>query len=692
MQSSWMRLSALKYLYFELPLALQEKGFLKFILLKTIRYHFICTFLPRMPNFRHKWNSKWTSISLSSLRIWVKSQITALSLALLGHLRSLPDVTALPITLPRRKFLLHSLNPSLCMELRPAYQSDQASEVHIKRIREEQRATRNTSSFTNLDACGNCSFSKLSLPITNVTLPSLPDSVLTYIFDQLAMTRRTAAAGRCQAYLLGSTCRRLDKFYREEYVTRLSYYRMNNENPAKCIGMLFRYLTRYPAIETLHLGQCSWLSDNVFKKAARLLTVQGHRKRKTGIREIDISNTPITDDALRDLMWVCPSLKSLNISQCMLLSDRGLNFVINCVSSSLQELFADRILFSSSVGCRLQELRHLLLLDLSGNSNLSDADFISLGKLTSLTELSLSETKVTNFAAGIMLSSLSNLKLLDITACRSVTSDILYSLPASLMGLKLNETDVLCGRMVMSKYTFLPCLRELRARMCRSLVGMSELNHFAPGLETLDLCDNTSLVDCETFQMLCGLRELQHLNISGCTGISDMTLQAAMHLPELISLDLSFTSIECRSLMDLQMCNAKESLRVLDICGCEGINSDNGVLTRMQGALPYCYIRGPIRWNRFFPEEDLEHENDQDCDRSAEEIAEMLMFGEIPKDAYMFQCQWIVSNLISSLQTESKLRGSLEQEMKSKFQITRLSVQKKTWPFSGLSTSSRRSS
>lgn len=468
-------------------------------------------------------------------------------------------------------------------------------------------------------------------------LTSLPDSVLTIIFDHLASTRRTAAIGSCSAYLLGCTCRRLNKFYREEYVNRVSFHRADEENPTRCLGMLFRYIMRYPAIQVLHLGHCHWVTDNIVKRVASLLTTQGEARRTNSVSEIDISSTPITDEALRDLVWVCPSLKSLNISQCMLVTDRGFNFVINCVSGSLQELFADRLRISSSVGCRLQELRHLLLLDLTGNVHLHETDFVGLGALTSLTELSLCETRVTDSAAAVMLSPLINLKLLDFSACKVITAEILHSLPSSLIGLKLSETNVLGGRMSMSDYSCLPNLRELRGRMCHNLVGMLDLQYFAPNLEILDLSDCTYLLDFEMASSLSGLHELQVLNFSGSAGLSGLTLRAAMTLQEIVCLDLSFTSIEKSSIVDFQRCAAKESIRVLDICGCEGLGTDGNDFISIQNALPDCYIRGPVRWHQFYPEDEVDPDIDRDCDKSAEEITEMLISGDVPRDEFLFQ-------------------------------------------------------
>ncbi|KAM4705984.1 uncharacterized protein WCC33_010748 [Rhinophrynus dorsalis] len=256
-----------------------------------------------------------------------------------------------------------------------------------------------------------------------------------------------------------------------------------------------------------------------------------------------------TNELIRSLRGF-PSLRTLSLSSCTLLTDQGL--------------------------CVVQHLHKLQYLNLGACKKLSDSCLLYLKDLENLLHLVLDQTKVSDdgmchFLMGTR-SSLTHLSV-NQTALTERTLSLLSQCTPDLKFLSIKHTQVsdissLCGLKQLS------CLHLDNTQVTeRSLLAVTSL----PALSTLTLSGAQSLSSDRVLELLSGL-PLTHLVLPGRLTLSDDGLSSLSGLRCLSELDLTdHTQITDRGVQHIA---GLTRLRVLSLCNTSV--SDSG-LVHLQG-------------------------------------------------------------------------------------------------------------
>ncbi|KAK4391866.1 hypothetical protein Sango_1964400, partial [Sesamum angolense] len=244
----------------------------------------------------------------------------------------------------------------------------------------------------------------------------------------------------------------------------------------------------------IRIRDCSWLSEELFTK-----TFEGCNTSKlTGAYRL-------TDAGLSMLVTSAPSLKSVDISQCPLLTSEGICFLANSLSLVLRELYLDNcqgidamlILpamlklenlevlsvagistvgdyfvseFSSVHGCRMKELVLADCMELTDLSMKAIGDTCSDLRAVDLTNL----CKLTDASIGHLANGCQAIQMLKF--CRNIFSDeaiaaYLDVRGAFLKDLSLNNTIQVSNHTALSLARNCRNLRSLDLSWCRSLTN-----------------------------------------------------------------------------------------------------------------------------------------------------------------------------------------------------------------------------
>ena len=292
-----------------------------------------------------------------------------------------------------------------------------------------------------------------------------------------------------------------------------------------------------PQLKVLSLKHCMKLTDRAIWKLCgveerMLRLLASPRKPPTSPRSgaTATNNTGIASPLpLPPLLQhtekpqIRPPLESLDLSGCVMLTDRGLS----CLAQAFPDLSELHI-----GGC-------------SRMASVTDACLLGISKCTKLQNLDLSGcTSITN-AGFAYLSSLHHLTFLNLWNCVRLTPDALGALSSCVN------------------------LAELSLRGCQ-LMNDAAFSYIAPlkGLEKLDLraCEH---VRGGELTRLSTLRHLTELNVSGCYALSDIGLAAIGVLRMLRVLRLS----ECWQITNAGLSGLKglTQLEELDLTGCRNI-------------------------------------------------------------------------------------------------------------------------
>jgi cellulose synthase/poly-beta-1,6-N-acetylglucosamine synthase-like glycosyltransferase/Leucine-rich repeat (LRR) protein len=261
------------------------------------------------------------------------------------------------------------------------------------------------------------------------------------------------------------------------------------------------------------------------------------------LRRINLSNTGVNDDALKDLRKFptieefdldgtgltgavfaqfegLPKLKYLSLAGTQV-ADEG--FAAVGKLASLESLFLKGTKIHGPSLRNLEGLTKLKTLDL-GHTQIEDGDLSALAKLTQLESLSLEDTPVTG--AGF-----DQLKGLN-----------------KFAALNLNRTRV--GDSAMRQFGVQPKLQRLEASSTRVTDGgLSQLLEPAAGLQYLDLY-GTNVTDA-TLALLKNKQGLDNLFLGG-TQVTDAGVANLQNLPNLEHLDLGGTQVTDAGLLTLQ--------------------------------------------------------------------------------------------------------------------------------------------
>ncbi|KAL3625302.1 hypothetical protein CASFOL_030756 [Castilleja foliolosa] len=281
----------------------------------------------------------------------------------------------------------------------------------------------------------------------------------------------------------------------------------------------------------------------------------------------------LTDVGLRMLTSAAPSLKSINISLCPLLTSAGICSLLNSLRLNLRELYLD---YSDGVDAMLilpamLQLEKLEVLSLAGIQTVSD-DFIS--KFVSangcrMKELGLADcSELTDLSLEVIGSTCSELRALDLSSLRKLTD-----------------------------------------------VSMGHLANGCPMIEILKVCRSAFSDEAVSAYLDCRGESLKDLSLNNITRVSNNTaLSIARKCRNLRRLDLSW----CRNLTNEALGLIVDScslLEVLKLFGCTQVtnefldghsNPQVKILGyKMTSIIKYIevpdFLQGPLRYSSIYP-------------------------------------------------------------------------------------------
>ncbi|KAL5149351.1 DNA repair protein rhp7 [Glycine soja] len=234
----------------------------------------------------------------------------------------------------------------------------------------------------------------------------------------------------------------------------------------------------------------------------------------------------LSDKGLHVLASSAPALRSINLSQCSLLSSASINILADSLGSLLKELYLDDCLMidAAQIVPGLKKLKHLEVLSLAGIQTVSD-----------------------EFIKDYIIECGHNMKELILKDCRKLTD-------ASIKGIA-EHCPGLCALDLMN----LDKLTDL---------SLGYLTNSCRALHTLKLCRNPFSDEAiAAFLEITGV-SLKELSLNNIKKVGHhTTLSLARHAKNLHILDLSW----CRNLTDNELgfiVDSCFSLRLLKIFGC----------------------------------------------------------------------------------------------------------------------------
>ncbi|XP_067928614.1 F-box/LRR-repeat protein 7-like [Watersipora subatra] len=292
-----------------------------------------------------------------------------------------------------------------------------------------------------------------------------------------------------------------------------------------------------------------------------------------------------------DTPHVCLNLKSMNLKQCVRLSDKGLHLIAK----------------------RCPELTHLELNGCSNISNMALSQVVSnctniqhlnVTGCVSITSISLTPEALTqaNQANG-SLSKQILLRLLDLTDCPLLDDSgmqIIASYCSQLQYIYLRRCTKITDDGIHYLANSCNMLRELSVSDCRKVsdYGLRGLSKLELNLRYLSVakCDKVSDLGIKYIAKHC--RKLRYLNVRGCEAVSDESIESlAQNCSRMRSLDLGKCDVTDDGLF--MIASHCSQLKKLSVKSCDAI-TDAGVLAVAKGC------------------KHLQHLNIQDCHLSSE--------------------------------------------------------------------------
>lgn len=276
----------------------------------------------------------------------------------------------------------------------------------------------------------------------------------------------------------------------------------------------------------------------------------------------------VTDDVLQNVLSNHPKATMLNLRHCQRLGAPGFA-AIGATCSSLTEvcLYGCPQVTDEDAMCVFGQCHQLLQVDLSGCTQLGDVAMAAIGNgCPGLRSLNLFNCrKVTDRGMEALCSGCTQLRVLKMSWCLGVTDATLETIGSrlgKLHRLKLRRCDALSG-----------------PGLGRVLVGCRDLQFL--GLDDCDWVTDTAMVAALDARPPLSL---QHLVLSGCTGVGDRTARAIpVCCPGLVGLDARW----CESLTAAgveAVVSGCPALRRLRVTGCPHI--DGALLDDVLGCFP----------------------------------------------------------------------------------------------------------
>ncbi|KAF4363604.1 hypothetical protein F8388_002145 [Cannabis sativa] len=296
-------------------------------------------------------------------------------------------------------------------------------------------------------------------------------------------------------------------------------------------GQFFRLLVQGSPTE-VRLWDCSWLTEEVFTdslenfdpsnlavlqldQCGRCLpdyilvdTLAKSANYLPALVTLSIRGAcRLTDVGLKFLISSTPALRSLNISQCSLLTSSSIDTIAISLGSVLRELYLD--------DC--QGIDAMLMLP--AVKNLEQLEVLSLAGMESVCD---------TFIMEFIRSRGDNIKELILTNCGKLTDSSVKIISETCSGLLAIDLGNVC-KLTSSSLVYLAngCQNIRRLRLCRNSFSDKSIAAF---LESSGLCleelslNNIRKVGCQTALSIGRLRKLNSLDLSWCRNLSDNEL------------------------------------------------------------------------------------------------------------------------------------------------------------------------
>ncbi|KAK7363300.1 hypothetical protein VNO77_05436 [Canavalia gladiata] len=284
-------------------------------------------------------------------------------------------------------------------------------------------------------------------------------------------------------------------------------------------------------LEVLQLDQCG----RCIPDYALLATLTQSQRCMPRLTSLSLSGAcRLSDNGLNVLVSSAPVLRSINLSQCSLLTSASLDILANSFGSVLKELYLDdcQIKEAASIVPALKKLEHLEVLSLSGIQTVCDVfikDYI-IARGHNMKELVLKDCiKLTDASIKVIAEHCPGLCALDLTN--------LYKLTDLSIGYVTNNCQAL-HTLKLCRQPFsdeaIAAFVEITGESLKelSLNNIKKVGHHttlslarrAKNLHTLDLSWCRNLMDSELGLIVDSCLSLRLLKLFGCSQVTDVFL------------------------------------------------------------------------------------------------------------------------------------------------------------------------
>lgn len=424
-------------------------------------------------------------------------------------------------------------------------------------------------------------------------LSYLPDNVLARIFDYLTQNPRVAGKSlqnrtERDANALRRTCRRLDEFYRMEYIT---HYVCDNDpvSGGRDHGSVIRALHRLPSVQDVTLKH--FVEFESFAKALSSRAQHAFTKRqkpRAFVRRMHVEFADLSTKSINSVLTGIPGLEHLECSHCDFREPKnyeagvlpGLYRVLQRSTPRGYGGFAASLI-GRAIRLGPAELR-------LGCIKADPAEGLEAKNEHSLRKLRMFFMQVPDSAMKDILRRLPELECLDLRGCMRISPGVIPYLPRSVRSLDLVWTrvtmDVGC---VVRVLRALPELERLSTSVQeRTPNGAADVD--VSGLEghqLRELCLSRNGVDEGFIPVLRQLAQIQHLELNSAAGVNGALIEAAAGLPELQRLALDYTEVTCDDLRALTLGQCRRSLRRLSVRRCGSISPKSAEFADLVEAL-----------------------------------------------------------------------------------------------------------
>jgi len=300
---------------------------------------------------------------------------------------------------------------------------------------------------------------------------------------------------------------------------------------------------RLDKLEVLDLSDCWDLTD---QGLSELLCVTSG-----ALEHLHLFRTNITCEGLTGLDSQLVSLQTLDLNECRILTDQGLNEIVSLTGGDLTELhLAGTDVTTEGLARQAVKLANIQVLKLDGCRQLDNHGFLELLNMTgkNLAVLDMSRTDITCEGLSELDIHLKNLKKLNMDSCKSLTNqrimEILHTTDGNLKELNLSRTNITGEELLDAR---MPKLEILKMDGCRNLTDellVRILNMTCETLRDLDLA-RTNITGEAFCNLNVKLKKLVRLRLDGCRNLKIDWIRVALENAgeNLETLDLSRTLI-----------------------------------------------------------------------------------------------------------------------------------------------------